>query len=219
MLRMLRLDKVCNRKRLLMMLLAPPLGLLSVNPAPAPCFPHSQKVQCYSVHAGCPCCGCHVHYAASTADPAAQGVTHFRDIRYTAGLTYGEMLLQNEYEMSCYNLDHADVAAQRQLFTLFQQARPRSLLLAVCVGTSAVLSASAGLDYAQAVSLRLQALAVPLSSAAKSFWVRAACCVCTCYVLICLTCMICSHAPLTGMLVYLKPGIHHALSAADSAQV
>ena len=30
---------------------------------------------------------------------------HFRDIRYTpSGLTYGEMFLQNEYEMSVYNL-------------------------------------------------------------------------------------------------------------------
>ena len=56
----------------------------------------------------------------------AQGVTHFRDIRFTAGLTYGEMLLQNEYEMSCYNLDHAHVDSQRQLFTLFQQARWRT---------------------------------------------------------------------------------------------
>lgn len=60
-------------------------------------------------------------------------MTHFRDIRYTAGLTYGEMLLQNEYEMSCYNLDHANVAAQRQLFTLFQQARRRALGMAQCV--------------------------------------------------------------------------------------
>ena len=52
-------------------------------------------------------------------------MTHFRDIRYTAGLTYGEMLLQNEYEMSCYNLDRADVASQRQLFSLFEQAGPQ----------------------------------------------------------------------------------------------
>ncbi|KAK9839286.1 hypothetical protein WJX81_005719 [Elliptochloris bilobata] len=58
---------------------------------------------------------------------ALQGVTHFRDIRFTAGLTYGEMLLQNEYEMSCYNMDRADVASQRQLFTLFQQEADRLL--------------------------------------------------------------------------------------------
>lgn len=70
--------------------------------------------------------------ASCRAASAAQGAPHFRDIRYTAGLTYGEMLLQSEYEMSCYNLDRADVAAQRQLFALFQQARPRSVLRAVC---------------------------------------------------------------------------------------
>jgi len=62
---------------------------------------------------------------APDAARARQGVTHFRDIRYTAGLTYGEMLLQNEYEMSCYNLERADVASQRQLYALFEQARPR----------------------------------------------------------------------------------------------
>ena len=53
-----------------------------------------------------------------------QGVAHFRDIRYTAGVTYGEMLLQNEYEMSCYNLDAADIATQQQLFQLHQQVMP-----------------------------------------------------------------------------------------------
>ena len=77
-------------------------------------------------------CRCPVNRVPSKGHTAAQGVTHFRDIRYSEGLTYGEMLLQNEYEMSCYNLDHADVAAQRQLFTLFQQARPRSTPWAVC---------------------------------------------------------------------------------------
>ena len=30
------------------------------------------------------------------------------------------MLGQNEYEMSCYNLDQADIAAQRTLFDIFQ---------------------------------------------------------------------------------------------------
>ncbi|KAF6257872.1 glycyl-tRNA synthetase beta subunit-domain-containing protein, partial [Scenedesmus sp. NREL 46B-D3] len=49
---------------------------------------------------------------------ALQGVSHFRDIRYCEGVTYGELFLQNEYEMSCYNLDEADVADQRQRFAL-----------------------------------------------------------------------------------------------------
>jgi glycyl-tRNA synthetase len=38
--------------------------------------------------------------------------------RYCEGVTYGELFLQNEYEMSCYNLDEADVADQRQRFAL-----------------------------------------------------------------------------------------------------
>ena len=37
---------------------------------------------------------------------------------YCEGVTYGELFLQNEYEMSCYNLDEADVADQRQRFAL-----------------------------------------------------------------------------------------------------
>ena len=52
-----------------------------------------------------------------------QGVKHFKDIRYTATLTYGEMLLQNEYEMSCYNLDNAHVPSQQQLFELHKKVR------------------------------------------------------------------------------------------------
>ena len=33
-----------------------------------------------------------------------QGAKHFKDIKYTQDVTYGEMFLQNEYEMSVYNL-------------------------------------------------------------------------------------------------------------------
>lgn len=40
--------------------------------------------------------------------------------RYSNDVTYGELFLQNEYEMSCYNLDEADVADQRQRFALFE---------------------------------------------------------------------------------------------------
>lgn len=35
-------------------------------------------------------------------------------------MTYGELFLQNEYEMSCYNLDEADVAEQRKRFALYE---------------------------------------------------------------------------------------------------
>ncbi len=41
--------------------------------------------------------------------------------RYAPGVTYGEMFLQNEYEMSCYNLDEADVEGQRQRFELYDK--------------------------------------------------------------------------------------------------
>ena len=42
-------------------------------------------------------------------------------------MTYGELFLQNEYEMSCYNLDEADVAEQRQRFDLFEAEARRML--------------------------------------------------------------------------------------------
>ncbi|GBF89751.1 hypothetical protein Rsub_02921 [Raphidocelis subcapitata] len=58
---------------------------------------------------------------------ARQGVSHFKDIRYNGAVTYGELFLQNEYEMSCYNLDEADVGEQRQRFALFD-AEARRLL-------------------------------------------------------------------------------------------
>ena len=48
-----------------------------------------------------------------------QGVGHFKDIRYGEGVTYGELFMQNEYEMSVYNLDEADVAEQRARFDLY----------------------------------------------------------------------------------------------------
>ena len=50
-----------------------------------------------------------------------QGVKHFKDIQYTPFLTYGELLLQNEYEMSCYNMDQAEVATQQQMFKLHEE--------------------------------------------------------------------------------------------------
>lgn len=59
----------------------------------------------------------------SATSAALQGVSHFKDIRYTDGITYGEMFMQNEYEMGRYNLEEADVAVQRQRFTLYEQVR------------------------------------------------------------------------------------------------
>jgi glycyl-tRNA synthetase len=50
---------------------------------------------------------------------ALQGVTHFKDIAYAPGVTYGEAFGQAEYEMSRYYLDDADVDANRRLFEVY----------------------------------------------------------------------------------------------------
>lgn len=56
-----------------------------------------------------------------------QGVDHFKDIVYAPGVTYGEMFLQNEYEMSVYNLDEADVHGQRARFDLYEKEARKML--------------------------------------------------------------------------------------------
>jgi glycyl-tRNA synthetase len=50
---------------------------------------------------------------------ALQGVSHFRDIAYAPGISYGEAFGQAEYEMSRYYLDDADIAANRVLFDTY----------------------------------------------------------------------------------------------------
>jgi glycyl-tRNA synthetase len=47
---------------------------------------------------------------------AVQGVSHFKDIVYAPGVTYGEAFGQGEYEMSAYYLDDADVEDVRAMF-------------------------------------------------------------------------------------------------------
>ncbi|KAI3427953.1 hypothetical protein D9Q98_006343 [Chlorella vulgaris] len=56
-----------------------------------------------------------------------QGAKHFKDIAYSQGVTYGEMFLQSEYEMSVYNLDEADVEGQRKRFELYDEEARRML--------------------------------------------------------------------------------------------
>jgi glycyl-tRNA synthetase len=51
---------------------------------------------------------------------ALQGKTHFKDIVYAPGVTYGEVLMQNEVEMSRYNMDEADVARSRAWFDSYE---------------------------------------------------------------------------------------------------
>ncbi len=55
---------------------------------------------------------------------AQQGVTHFKDIAYSRKpdgtiITYGEAFGQQEYEMSRYYLDDADVGVNQQLYDAF----------------------------------------------------------------------------------------------------
>ena len=47
---------------------------------------------------------------------ALQRVSHFKDITYAPGISYGEAFGQAEYEMSRYYLDDADVDTTRELF-------------------------------------------------------------------------------------------------------
>ncbi|MGQ9515872.1 MAG: glycine--tRNA ligase subunit beta [Anaerolineae bacterium] len=50
-----------------------------------------------------------------------QGVRSFTDIEWAPGITYGDVLLQAEVEFSRYNLDHADVAQMKELFTVYER--------------------------------------------------------------------------------------------------
>ncbi|MER7546028.1 glycine--tRNA ligase [Spirillospora sp. NPDC127506] len=58
---------------------------------------------------------------------ALQGVSHFKDIAYAPGVTYGEAFGQAEYEMSRYYLDDADIAANRELFEAYAAEARRML--------------------------------------------------------------------------------------------
>lgn len=56
---------------------------------------------------------------------ARQGVTDFKDIAYSPGLSYGELVGQAEREMSTYYLDTADVDATRDLFDVHEASARR----------------------------------------------------------------------------------------------
>uniref|UniRef100_A0A0E0HJK6 glycine--tRNA ligase n=1 Tax=Oryza nivara TaxID=4536 RepID=A0A0E0HJK6_ORYNI len=56
-----------------------------------------------------------------------QGVDHFKNIQYTKGITYGELFLENEKEMSAYYLEHANVDNIQKHFDDFEE-EARSLL-------------------------------------------------------------------------------------------
>ncbi|KAG6546215.1 hypothetical protein Mapa_012253 [Marchantia paleacea] len=50
-----------------------------------------------------------------------QGVDHFKKIQYAPGITYGELFLENEKEMSAYNMDLANVERIQKRFELYAE--------------------------------------------------------------------------------------------------
>ncbi|MFF7636801.1 glycine--tRNA ligase [Kitasatospora sp. NPDC008050] len=58
---------------------------------------------------------------------ALQDVSHFKDLQYAPGVTYGEAFGQAEYEMSRYYLDEADLDTQRTLFEAYAGEARRML--------------------------------------------------------------------------------------------
>ena len=58
---------------------------------------------------------------------ALQQVSHFKDIAYAPGMSYGEAFGQAEYEMSRYYLDDADIETNRRLFEAYEAEARRML--------------------------------------------------------------------------------------------
>ncbi len=57
-----------------------------------------------------------ITYGVERIIMALQNVSHFKDIAYAPGISYGEAFGQAEYEMSRFYLDDADVETQKRLF-------------------------------------------------------------------------------------------------------
>ncbi|MGI8333904.1 glycine--tRNA ligase [Actinomadura scrupuli] len=58
---------------------------------------------------------------------ALQGVSHFKDIAYAPGLSYGEAFGQAEYEMSRYYLDDASIETNRALLAAYESEARRMI--------------------------------------------------------------------------------------------
>src|SRR5690606_32326512 len=58
---------------------------------------------------------------------ALQKVSHFKDLAYAPGISYGEAFGQAEYEMSRYYLDDADVATNRRLYDAYAAEAQRCI--------------------------------------------------------------------------------------------
>ncbi|KAL6494135.1 Glycine--tRNA ligase, chloroplastic/mitochondrial 2 [Orobanche gracilis] len=62
-----------------------------------------------------------------------QGVDHFKKIQYADGITYEELFLENEKEMSAYYLEHASVNHIHNQFDLFEAEARRLLDLGLAI--------------------------------------------------------------------------------------
>ncbi|GAA4966636.1 glycine--tRNA ligase [Actinoplanes utahensis] len=58
---------------------------------------------------------------------ALQDKTHFKEIEYSPGVSYGEVFGQSEYEMSRYYLDDADIDANRRLLEIYAAEAQRMI--------------------------------------------------------------------------------------------
>ncbi len=56
-----------------------------------------------------------------------EGVNTIYDVRWTDGLSYGDVRLAEEEQLSSYSFDHADIAATRQMFELSEREAHRLL--------------------------------------------------------------------------------------------
>jgi hypothetical protein len=104
--------------------------------------------------------------------------------RYSDVVTYGELFLQNEYEMSCYNLDEADVAEQRNRFNLYEaEVGPHALCTNALCSIYGALQVTAVVIclFQQSVHL-LQCLAVATCACADLLLLcrRVGCCPSAC---------------------------------------
>ncbi|XP_042490114.1 glycine--tRNA ligase, chloroplastic/mitochondrial 2 [Macadamia integrifolia] len=62
-----------------------------------------------------------------------QGVDHFKKIQYAEGITYGELFLENEKEMSSYYLEHASVNNIQKHFEFFEEEALSLLTLGLAI--------------------------------------------------------------------------------------
>ncbi len=68
-----------------------------------------------------------ITYGVERIMMALQSVTHFKEIAYAPGISYGEAFGQAEYEMSRYYLDDADVATNWTLFEAYEAEARRCI--------------------------------------------------------------------------------------------